>query len=98
MGKSSSILINTSRGGIINQGDLVSALKEGKIFAAGLDVMTPEPLPTDHPLAQLDNCVLVKFSSLLLLMLLLLLLQDLCLWFGCHDPRTIAHGPPSCTT
>ena len=99
--KSSSILINTSRGGIINQvwsvlqnfklfcvntchvidlnnlalcqDDLVSALKEGKIFAAGLDVMTPEPLPTDHPLAQLDNCVLVKFSLLLLLLVLLVL-------------------------
>merc|ERR1711971_1154480 len=56
--KRSSILINTSRGGIINQDDLVSALNERKIFAAGLDVMTPEPLPTDHPLAQLDNCVL----------------------------------------
>ena len=85
--KSSSILINTSRGGIINQvrsvlststsifcgklpkdalfqDDLVSALKEGKIFAAGLDVMTPEPLPTDHPLAKLDNCVLVRLLFL----------------------------------
>jgi len=58
MMKTSSILINTSRGGIINQDDLVTALKEGKIFAAGLDVMTPEPLPTDHPLTQLGNCVL----------------------------------------
>jgi len=58
MMKTSSILINTSRGGIINQDDLVTALKEGKIFAAGLDVMTPEPLPTDHPLTQLNNCVL----------------------------------------
>jgi len=58
MMKETSVLINTSRGGIINQDDLVTALREGSIFAAGLDVMTPEPLPTDHPLAALDNCVL----------------------------------------
>lgn len=57
--KKGSVLINTSRGGIINQDDLVVALTNGDIFAAGLDVMTPEPLPTDHPLTKLDNCVLV---------------------------------------
>ena len=48
------------------QDDLVTALKEGKIFAAGLDVMTPEPLPTDHPLTQLNNCVLVSSCFVLL--------------------------------
>jgi len=57
--KSSSILVNTSRGGIINQDDLVEALKNKTIFAAGLDVMTPEPLPTSHPLTSLENCVLI---------------------------------------
>ena len=57
--KKSSILINTSRGGIIDQDDLVEALKAGDIYAAGLDVMTPEPLPVDHPLTKLDNCVLI---------------------------------------
>jgi len=57
--KKNSILINTSRGGIINQEDLVEALKNKEIFAAGLDVMTPEPLPTSHPLTTLDNCVLI---------------------------------------
>jgi len=59
MMKKTSILINTSRGGIIDQEDLVEALEQKEIFAAGLDVMTPEPLPTDHPLTKLDNCVLV---------------------------------------
>jgi len=59
MMKKTSILINTSRGGIINQDDLVEALKDNEIFAAGLDVMTPEPLPTSHPLTTLDNCVLI---------------------------------------
>ena len=57
--KKNSILINTSRGGIINQEDLVEALKNKEIFAAGLDVMTPEPLPTSHPLTTLDKCVLI---------------------------------------
>jgi len=57
--KQTSILINTSRGGIINQDDLVEALKNKDIFAAGLDVMTPEPLPISHPLIALDNCVLI---------------------------------------
>lgn len=38
------------------QDDLVEALKSNRIFAAGLDVMTPEPLPADHPLTKLPNC------------------------------------------
>ena len=50
--KKTAVLINTSRGGIINQEDLVEALSSGSILAAGLDVMTPEPFPTDHPLTK----------------------------------------------
>jgi len=57
--KKSSILINTSRGGIIDQDALFDALLEGDIAAAGLDVMTPEPLPVEHRLTRLDNCVLI---------------------------------------
>ena len=57
--KPNSILINTSRGGLVNQDDLYEALKTGKIGAAGLDVTTPEPLPTDHPLLSLNNCVIL---------------------------------------
>ncbi|XP_023336021.1 glyoxylate reductase/hydroxypyruvate reductase [Eurytemora carolleeae] len=57
--KKTAILINISRGGIINQEDLVEALESKQIFAAGLDVMVPEPLPADHPLTRLDNCVLL---------------------------------------
>merc|ERR1712083_187781 len=59
MMKKTAILINTSRGGIIDQEDLVEALEQKEIFAAGLDVMTPEPLPTSHPLTSLNNCVLI---------------------------------------
>lgn len=45
-----------SRGAVVNQEDLYDALVSGQIAAAGLDVTTPEPLPTDHPLLKLRNC------------------------------------------
>ena len=54
----SAIFINVSRGGLVNQDDLLDALKSGKIGAAGLDVTVPEPLPPTHPLLQLNNCVI----------------------------------------
>ena len=57
--KKSAIFINTSRGGLVNQNDLYDALKSGEIAAAGLDVTTPEPLPTDSPLLTLDNCIVL---------------------------------------
>ncbi|KAK9883395.1 hypothetical protein WA026_001569 [Henosepilachna vigintioctopunctata] len=55
--KKTAIFVNISRGGVVNQPDLIAALKQNKIFAAGLDVMTPEPLPSDHELLKLPNCV-----------------------------------------
>ncbi|RMF37949.1 MAG: D-glycerate dehydrogenase [Planctomycetota bacterium] len=54
-----SILINTARGEIVDQDALYEALRQGQIFGAGLDVTTPEPLPPDHPLYQLDNCLIL---------------------------------------
>ncbi|XP_052864844.1 glyoxylate reductase/hydroxypyruvate reductase [Anopheles cruzii] len=57
--KPSAILINTSRGGVVEQHDLIHALRAGKITAAGLDVTTPEPLPLDNPLLTLPNVVLL---------------------------------------
>lgn len=54
--KSTSVLVNVARGDIVDQEALYDALKNNKIFAAGLDVMTPEPLPADHPLMTLPNC------------------------------------------
>ncbi|KAG8039535.1 hypothetical protein G9C98_008178 [Cotesia typhae] len=57
--KNSSIFINVSRGEIVDQDALVKALKNRGIRAAGLDVMTPEPIPLDHELLKLDNCVLL---------------------------------------
>ncbi|XP_071453705.1 glyoxylate reductase/hydroxypyruvate reductase-like isoform X2 [Hetaerina americana] len=57
--KKTAVLVNVARGGLIDQEALVRALQDGKIQAAGLDVMTPEPLPTNHPLASLKNCFLI---------------------------------------
>jgi glyoxylate/hydroxypyruvate reductase len=57
--KKNCVLINIARGDIVDQDALIDALKSGKIFAAGLDVMSPEPLPSDHELLKLDNCVII---------------------------------------
>lgn len=55
--KPTSILINTARGGIVNEEALYDALAKRKIWAAGLDVFTAEPLPPNHPLLTLPNLV-----------------------------------------
>lgn len=53
--KEDAVLINTARGGVINEEDLVEALKEGKIRAAGVDVYRVEPAPADHPFIGVEN-------------------------------------------
>jgi glyoxylate reductase len=57
--KPTAILINTSRGPVVDSDALQRALREGWIGAAALDVTDPEPLPADHPLANLPNCIVV---------------------------------------
>ncbi len=52
-----SILINTARGGLVEQAALLEALKSGHLGAAGLDVFATEPVPADEALLQLDNVV-----------------------------------------
>ena len=59
MMKKTAYLINTSRGQIINEQDLVEALKDEKIAGAGLDVYDKEPLPQDHKLRFLPNALLL---------------------------------------
>jgi phosphoglycerate dehydrogenase-like enzyme len=56
--KSTAILINAARGKVIHTDSLVSALQEDQIRAAGLDVTDPEPLPPNHPLFDLKNCLI----------------------------------------
>ncbi len=57
--KPTAILVNTSRGPVVDQEALYEALKRGQIAAAGLDVTTPEPLPVENPLFSLPNCVVL---------------------------------------
>ena len=57
--KKTSFLINTSRGPIINENDLIEALKDDKIAGVGLDVYDKEPLPQDHKLRFLPNALLL---------------------------------------
>lgn len=54
--KKTAIIINTGRGGLVNESDLAEALIEGKIFAAGIDVMVNEPPLEDNPLLGIPNC------------------------------------------
>ncbi|KAK7494189.1 hypothetical protein BaRGS_00014662 [Batillaria attramentaria] len=57
--KKTAIIVNSGRGGVIEHNDLCDALQNGVIAAAGLDVTEPEPLPKEHPLVALDNCVIL---------------------------------------
>ena len=56
--KSTAYIVNTCRGGVIDEDDLVNALETKQIAGAGLDVFLYEPIPHDHPLLRLDNVLL----------------------------------------
>jgi lactate dehydrogenase-like 2-hydroxyacid dehydrogenase len=59
MMKRTAVLVNTSRGPVVDQVALAAALRDGVIWAAALDVTDPEPIPMDDPLVGLDNCLIV---------------------------------------
>jgi len=56
--KRTAVLVNTSRGPVVDQKALYEALRDGVIFAAGLDVTDPEPIPMTDPLLTLENCII----------------------------------------
>jgi len=57
--KPTAVLVNTSRGPVVDQVALAAALRDGVIAAAALDVTDPEPVPMDDPLVGMDNCLIV---------------------------------------
>ena len=61
--KSTAVLVNTARGELVDEEALVTALKEGRIMGAGLDVLSQEPPPADHPIFQLNNVVLTPHTA-----------------------------------
>jgi D-3-phosphoglycerate dehydrogenase len=61
--KSSAMLINTSRGPVVDQAALIDALARHRLAGAGLDVFETEPLPLDDPLRKLDNVILTPHSA-----------------------------------
>jgi glyoxylate reductase len=56
--KRTCVLVNTSRGAVVDTMELYKALRDEKILAAGIDVTEPEPLPRDHPLLTLRNVII----------------------------------------
>lgn len=63
--KPDAFIINTSRGGVINERDLIRALKEGLIAGAGLDVFEKEPLERDNPLLNMKKVILTPHTAAL---------------------------------
>lgn len=61
--KPEAILVNASRGPVVDTDALVTALREGQIWAAALDVTDPEPLPADHPLVSMPNAIVVPHTA-----------------------------------
>jgi len=61
--KPTAILVNTSRGALVDEDALAAALAEGRLAGAGLDVFVQEPLPKSHPFVRLDNVVLAPHTG-----------------------------------
>lgn len=61
--KPTALLVNTARGGLVDEAALARALADGRILGAALDVLAQEPPPPGHPLLDLDNCLITSHCA-----------------------------------
>lgn len=61
--RSNAVLVNVARGPLVHTDDLVEALRSGTIAGAALDVTDPEPLPDDHPLWDIETCMITPHTA-----------------------------------
>ena len=61
--KPSAVVVNVARGPLVNTDDLAEALRDGTIAGAALDVTDPEPLPDDHPLWDIETCMITPHTA-----------------------------------
>lgn len=93
--KPSAILINSSRGALVNELDLANALTSGKLAGAALDVVSKEPIGADNPLLEAPNCVItphMAWSSLEARQRLMQLTADNIAAFGGGEPINIVNS------
>ena len=61
--KKDAFFINTARGAIVKEDELIAALRDGEIAGAGIDVLCSETVPADHPLIGMDNVILTPHAA-----------------------------------
>lgn len=93
--KQGSVLINTGRGGLVDEEALADALRSGQLAAAYLDVLTAEPPPADHPLTSLENAVITPHIAWATRAARQRLVNELCAnvfaWLD-GQPRNVVNG------
>jgi phosphoglycerate dehydrogenase-like enzyme len=99
MMKPSAILVNTGRGALIDEAELIRALKEKKIAGAGLDVFEKEPLDLDNPLLHMDNVVITPHIASEVwedyILLIKLVWKNISLILDGKDPHNLVIPPKS---